>query len=764
MQENDLLNAIKNDDLNSFTALVNENAEYLKLAYGRFPVLSLCYLFNAKKILSKFQKSLLSIVEFNNTYEPFSLSMHFNSLAKKSLQLYSSEKNKKVLPLEMLAILSKNHKLKKLYIKNSALADKEYLKKIYELNYKQKISFRARFITFYNRPITRYQKSLMSKGILISLLSIILTITSIIALPMFSNGGNKQTSPLKISKTYQLYSLSSEDKFYFSLENDINFNKHFESFNGYLNGNNNTIIISSLNDTLFNKMNGVIENVNFLIKSQSLKINNSKGLLFNEINGEFKNCTITLENTNINIDKTSTDEITQVALVTLKNNGVCENINLNFNINAISNIESDVYLSVFCQENNSNLLNIKTSNASIYANKIDLCGVCYENNGTISKNTLNTSLTEETSHESWNPIVNGICHSNQGTIEECVINNNLTSKSQNSTDAQAVTCGISYENNTNGVIANCQINSKITTQANNYAISCGISSFNYFKIDNCIFNGEIVSISNKQMYVSGINIKNEGLIDNCENKGKILSKSNETNVQLETYVAGISCLNNSQVNNCKNSNEIKIEKSKNAFLGGICNLNYSTILNCSNIGALHCNSKDINYVGGICSFNYYKINMSKNLANITTLSENNYIYAGGIIGYGTNYGMFQYSIIYECYSNCNINFTTYNSNYGFAGGIAGYSLGSISKTYSLNTYTFSNKKCFAGGIIGLLGLNSIIDEDKTNLYVKQDNFENGVAKILYNNTIYDNTEENLKNDGTKNATMQEITQSEVYWQ
>ena len=53
--ENKLLEAIKKDDLKSFSLLMPTNAD-LNLCYGRFPILSLLYMYSSFKILSKFEK------------------------------------------------------------------------------------------------------------------------------------------------------------------------------------------------------------------------------------------------------------------------------------------------------------------------------------------------------------------------------------------------------------------------------------------------------------------------------------------------------------------------------------------------------------------------------------------------------------------------------------------------------------------------------------------------------------------------------------
>lgn len=50
--EREIIEIIKRDDLIAFLSL-SKNENLLNLSFGRFPILSLCYLYNAKKIVKK---------------------------------------------------------------------------------------------------------------------------------------------------------------------------------------------------------------------------------------------------------------------------------------------------------------------------------------------------------------------------------------------------------------------------------------------------------------------------------------------------------------------------------------------------------------------------------------------------------------------------------------------------------------------------------------------------------------------------------------
>ena len=114
---NDILDAIKIDSLVLFADLIKNNEN---LSIGRFPILSLCYLYNAKKITKKYENTLLKAKEYKKTAEPQEIYLKFKDLAGRSLRLYL-DKESIIPPIEMLAILHNDKKVKKLYLTYMAL-------------------------------------------------------------------------------------------------------------------------------------------------------------------------------------------------------------------------------------------------------------------------------------------------------------------------------------------------------------------------------------------------------------------------------------------------------------------------------------------------------------------------------------------------------------------------------------------------------------------------------------------------------------------
>lgn len=128
---NKIFTAIKSDNLVDFSSLIKGRES---ICFGRFPVLTVCLLFKAKKIIKKFKNELLNQSKFAFVVENFEIYKKFRTVAGRALRLYVQE-DSIVSPVEMLAILGKD-KLVKKYFKLSTNKDKivDKLTKIYSFS------------------------------------------------------------------------------------------------------------------------------------------------------------------------------------------------------------------------------------------------------------------------------------------------------------------------------------------------------------------------------------------------------------------------------------------------------------------------------------------------------------------------------------------------------------------------------------------------------------------------------------------------------
>ena len=126
-----LYQAVKKDDIQAFSSFVVKNEN---ICFGRFPLLTLCYLYKSKKILKKYKEALLNIKSYKVVEEYYQIYKDFKAVAGRCLRLYNQE-NSIVQPIEILAILSKDKMVKKLFkllTISPNIVDK--IKKIYYIN------------------------------------------------------------------------------------------------------------------------------------------------------------------------------------------------------------------------------------------------------------------------------------------------------------------------------------------------------------------------------------------------------------------------------------------------------------------------------------------------------------------------------------------------------------------------------------------------------------------------------------------------------
>ena len=166
-------------------------------------------------------------------------------------------------------------------------------------------------------------------------------------------------------------------------------------------------------------------------------------------------------------------------------------------------------------------------------------------------------------------------------------------------------------------------------------------------ISNCYVTGNITAIQNgnADIYSVGLVVFNRGIIENSYNLANV-SATVTSDTNYSCYCAGITSNNEAEtavVKNCYNIGDITLETKglSTAWvqMGGIARVqDAGTIENCYNIGEITCktNKTTIDYcvVGSIIGILNDGENVKNvyNSGNVNIFSENQTIYAGGIVG------------------------------------------------------------------------------------------------------------------------------------
>lgn len=706
--EEKLLQVIKEDDLKAFDSL-NATAPCLDFCLGRFPVLSLLYLYKARRILAEYEDSMLRITVYKELREPIEISEKFSKKAGKCLRLYLKET---VSPLEMLLILDKTKRLKRVFpMVYSSSAVRARLKSIYSIKYALSVKYEGDGIVIDRRPLSRREK----KNAATLCLCIILAVVIIVGVPVTTVSLLPNPVEGEASTFGQIDFASAKE---YKLTQDIIVPENFS-----------------------------VQKVNCKINGGGHKITVGKGARFTDFNGEFSNLTLVtqgdvifttisetavLKDVTVNVNADISGSVSS-AFVALTNYGTVDNVTVNvkgsISARADQTGTSEELIFGAIVKNNSYKLNAATqtaysgiikdckvnytdfklfgeasANASfgglaginggyvqdctisgeIIADTFDVAGICSENNGYLLRSVNEAALLQTSSDEDWNPVTCGIVLTNAGAVESCENRANISSASdcaqfdvEEGHEVASSASGIAYLNR-------------------------GTSSTPYIK--NCVNKGEVQSSAHfRSVYAAGICLSSSGLIETCRNEGEISAQSaNDAGV----YVGGITAIANGNVVKSVNSGAVTAVSKGAAYVGGIAARSISQIVYCVSSGNVSVDAREV-FAGGILGtseiatregiitlvyFGTAKFCISECKLNINSSAGKGFV--GGIIGGVTEMGFKnENGVVYYgggVTDSCFAGEITGDAPY--SGGVAGVCGANIYETnsYSSGTETFKN--------------------------------------------------------------------------
>lgn len=554
----DLFVAIKKDDVKSFSFLMTSNTD-LNISFGRFPILSLLYLYGSYNILKSFEKTLMPIHNYKREEEPYEAYKKFKSKAKKAVRLYQDEECF-VYPAEMLAIVDNRFLLDKNYknlYKNEEISLK--IEKIYNLSGEYEISVNLQKITLKKKKLTFKQKLIGFGLVAVAVLFSLLGGLSVALVPSIVGRGTAK-SPIKIANEVELVTALGKGNRFYELENDIVLTKQIESkdFSGMLDGRGFKIVAgNNLSDGLFETLSGTVANLGIDIDTQNFKIDKNYGIIAKNSTGKIENCVIsgTLSGT------ASLDEDINIGLFVATNSGEVKNCTSRARVSLSNSGATNVYYSNFVCVNDGKVEGCIASVGEIVTDTVDIAGIVCINNGTIASCENYTSLSQ-TSAKEWHPNVGGIVCSNAGTISGSVNYGELFAESTLAVkpeqgDMVVLVGGIACDNT--GTISACQNDGTVS----------GVSDISY------IYAGGIAA---RNIYTE----QNGAIVENCKASSNVIGKSLNSMV----IAGGI------------------VGETDSYIYASFYLVTISTIKNCGFVGEINTNAKTA-LAGGIVGFNYY---------------------------------------------------------------------------------------------------------------------------------------------------------------
>ena len=433
-----VFNIVKNDDLSSFCMLLEKDKNLLKISFGRFPLLSVCFLYNSKKIIKKFENQLKLISNFDIEYEPYALYKDFKVKSQKSLRYYANT-NDFVMPIEMQAILHKDHFVKR-HFKQYAKAKttEQKLTSIYNIN-EQKCSIKNQKIKISAKKISkkRLKTIIFANSALFAIAVIVVSILSIIANTI---GLGTSFSPRKVYTFAEFVNMVNRNKSVI-LQNDLDFDESFfvKNYSGSIYGNNKTITINyDYKNYMFDNFSGKLNNITIINNDGEIETEKNLSLFANVNNGKIDNVNIEFAS-NIKIESTNTETFFCGYAVT--NNGYISNCKIDLDIDISSKNNSDCFASGIAGKNYGTISACEVlENSKIKAQNVDISGIVSQNfeSAEISSSKNYASLFQKTDMSSWSPNVAGICVTNSGTISNCYNYGNLTAEKMIDTTDNAI--------------------------------------------------------------------------------------------------------------------------------------------------------------------------------------------------------------------------------------------------------------------------------------------------------------------------------------
>ncbi|MEG2413120.1 MAG: hypothetical protein RSB61_00550 [Clostridia bacterium] len=554
----EILIAIKSDNAEAFGGYVSAK-ENLSICYGKFPILSLCYLFGSKKIIKLYENELLNITKYSKKDDDFGLYCAFRKKAKKSLRLYLAA-DKIVSPLEMLALLGEESYLAKVYpraSKSQAIMDN--LNRIFAINYNKNIDQKANAVAIPRSPLSNQKRLLFIIVVVFCCLALAFSsVTWAVAQSNFGGGGVGEKFAVKIKSEEQLRMAFAKGKDNFVFECDLELSSEWtaQDFDGSLNGGGHTLKVNGkIADSFVKKNSGTIKNINFDFGAQNESVESDKSYIAVENAGKIENVTLKLSG---ELQDKSPQEELFVSGFVLDNNGSINACATDININMVGDGVGNAYLGAFAARNGGNITDcVINAGSKLTTDTVDLAGIVVTNlaKGAVKGCVNNADITQSTNNAGWSPNTSGIVLSNLGAVENCVNNGNIVCSSS--------------------VLLGKDKDERATVFAG------GIVCVNGGSVKKCKNVGSVTANSQDlTIYLGGIVAVNgdaKAVIDSCGSWGKLTLNSNEPLEREEgkgvydhfVFAGGVAAMSNGDIKNCFSVAEWQTTVKDLVFVGGI---------------------------------------------------------------------------------------------------------------------------------------------------------------------------------------------------
>ena len=402
-----LFSSIKHDD----AALFGKHmaSEGFSALFGRFSLLSLLYLYGAKRILKKYLPELLK--ERPRTHEPsfFEAEALFRKKAGKTLRHFTE---KEISPLEMLAALGERRTLQKLYphypnhVRYLASINRIWLTRTGK---EARVAKDKLFLPA--APLSSLGKRTFALftpvflGIGVAFLAVTLSLSA-----YFGWGTSKVY--YKVHTAGEMVSALSHEQTIL-LKKDVALSSGVESYGAAFEGEGHVVRLKKPMAEIFS---GEMRNVTFLLESG------------------FQGDAVILENrgrlTNVRViaEGKQAKGGEYMSALTAVNKGKIENCTAALSLDISGDSGGNCYYAAFAGKNEGSIVDCALT-GSVTARNVDVGGIAGTNGkeGKITNCSVNAALTESSDLKGWTPNVAGVVCHNEGRVENCSVSSGVSS-------------------------------------------------------------------------------------------------------------------------------------------------------------------------------------------------------------------------------------------------------------------------------------------------------------------------------------------------
>lgn len=434
----DLHAAIVHDDDGLMLRLLTADASLAAHAFGRFPLLSLCYMYRSRKIVRKFAPRLRAhgdnysvSPEYPDDYRKF------RELAGRSLRLF---REGFVTPADMLAVIGDAPALRAELGAKPSEEQAERIAKIYELTSKRKVRVKANGVSI---PRSRKMNAVQITAIvLIAFFGLGVAggaLGAYYAVPAAFGGDGSADAPILVSNAEQfLFAAGDTQKRYFRLTEDIVIDASaYDGLNvlSDIDCDGHTVKVLSDGSPLFEDISGKLRNGIFDFGEINIEYSTDSALLTRTVTGAAERITL---KANGSLTDTSGNETVYFGCLAVENSGTVNYVTAELGLevtgaSAGGESAGDSFFAGIVAVNSGSVAYCSvTENSVITLDTADGAGIIAENaaNGRVLDSTNAAAISQTSSYAMWSPNASGVVLNNYGTVNNCVNSGDVSVSSE----------------------------------------------------------------------------------------------------------------------------------------------------------------------------------------------------------------------------------------------------------------------------------------------------------------------------------------------